>query len=609
MTAFLTLREVSLQSVGGFRRSQLDVDGDRLLVGQNNAGKTTLLRILRWLLIDADEQLFTAQRSLTRDEAALLVPSQRLGGKARELVARIVIHDGRVARKFGVGKGEEIDLLVLFRSGGPIARLRRLKRGEAAQTDVLALELLRRLQSEYHVTYVPPTRGSSIGDQLASLIATRLADRYEVAAMGRPQAEVRQFRAARDLIEKMTATAASELVEQLVGLAPVNLPLTAHVQDEAGGLVRRSAEAIPKRISFGEPGQQQVPLESVGSGSLSLLELAAHQMLAQSEGKRHLMLIEEPEAFLHPTAQELVGQWLYNGVDRLVIATSHSPTVAYQAKPSAIRVVHDHVVYRPQLVDALQDDKDAWLHGTVAAAALFLPSLLLVEGPGEVAFFSAMKARLRSILGDHVVSAMGVEAVGSNTQFAPWVRYLTRFQSHISGQSPVRFLVLADSRDSGAEIARVAEECPWALKTSPQAFRDVAHGFPKSDYTCASRDVIAARTRQLNQELMRSGDAVLLSTIDLEFAILSDVSESRASSIGTALGFEVTSRDELLRKLGSKGGGSKPSDSATKAPYIRRLLAESLDWTEVSPVFKDVLWAWASNTRRAKTRPRELEVA
>lgn len=72
----MRLLAVRVEDVGGFQTAELDVSGDRLLVGENNSGKTSLLRVLDWVFNTADAALLDGYRQLSDTERKLLVPAR-----------------------------------------------------------------------------------------------------------------------------------------------------------------------------------------------------------------------------------------------------------------------------------------------------------------------------------------------------------------------------------------------------------------------------------------------------------------------------------------------------------------------------------------------------
>lgn len=102
----VSLCGIHVENLRGFRSTTFDLGRPvTLLVGPNNSGKTSLLRLLNWALNDADDILVRGQRSLTPDEQALLLPARDTRGSARRLTLLVSVADGRRHKKLHAKDG------------------------------------------------------------------------------------------------------------------------------------------------------------------------------------------------------------------------------------------------------------------------------------------------------------------------------------------------------------------------------------------------------------------------------------------------------------------------------------------------------------------------
>src|SRR5699024_6558127 len=126
-----------------------DASQDAVLIGENNSGKTSLLRILDWLFNEVDDSLLLGERGLSSDEEQLLLPARATRNRARRIYLRIHIPDGRSARKFSADSEGIAEVRIQFRRSDIYAKLGAPMRGENPDTESNALELLERLQENY----------------------------------------------------------------------------------------------------------------------------------------------------------------------------------------------------------------------------------------------------------------------------------------------------------------------------------------------------------------------------------------------------------------------------------------------------------------------------
>ena len=170
-------------------------------------------------------------------------------------------------------------------------------------------------------------------------------------------------------------------------------------------LPRFRPDYLPFRIALGEL-DYDIKLEDWGSGTRNqtyiMQRLIAARQISQSEASARkitpVIVIEEPESFLHPHAQARLGrvlQELSKDLDLQVIVTTHSPYLLSTKQPSA-NVLLQRRVFRRKARETKRVDTtgDRWMAPFAQAlgfdSAVFEPwkelfagsseDLLLVEG-------------------------------------------------------------------------------------------------------------------------------------------------------------------------------------------------------------------------------------
>ncbi|WP_211235404.1 ATP-dependent nuclease [Leifsonia aquatica] len=602
-----------MENVGGFKTAEFPLDGDVLLIGENNSGKTSVLRILDWLFNSLDSDLLRGRRELNEVEEALLLPARATQNKARRIFLRVRLSDGRSATKFAAKADNVAEVRVQFRASKYYARLGSPTRNEEAETEPNAAVLLDRLQGCYSCLYVPASRdGSSeiFSRILRDALRQELSGAMIYDGVGRPAGAPKATSDAAATLSTHANTFASKVWKETKenlrgGFDPKGL-FSASVSAE--DLVELVLDRMEARFSTGDHDAKTVAIESLGAGLQSALAIAVAQR-PRSEKMYRLLLLEEPEAFLHPSAQRTIAQQTFHLPGIQTIATTHSALVLAEAAPEDIVVMRDHVAYPAASVSTTQEQKDAYLLSSLASNTMFDRSLLLVEGPGEVAYFEMLRREMRNIIPLPLLNRMRVCAVGGKAGFGPWLRLLRRFANN--GDQAFEVIVCADSIDAGTDVVRALRESsvvvPAALASE---IANLANGIDMSNVSPADALVIAERTSAANRLAASSNVPLHFNRVDLEYAILEALNDRRSREFAKTHGLEVESRDKLMARMGSKGGDGKASEKAgSKAPYLRANLAYIVTWDEISPDIKELLWRWvrgAMEPYSSLARPPEI---
>ncbi len=174
--------------------------------------------------------------------------------------------------------------------------------------------------------------------------------------------------------------------------------------------------SVPFRVTLGQKGFE-VPLDDWGSGTknrtLILMTLFRAKQLSESDASAGkltpVIVIEEPESFLHPSAQAEFGRVLHDLAEEFkvqVIVTTHSPYLLSLDNPSSNILLRRHVRYKQlQETEQVEISEQNWMAPFGQALGLeakeFAPwkqlllvgsdTILLVEGETDKEYFEMLR--------------------------------------------------------------------------------------------------------------------------------------------------------------------------------------------------------------------------
>jgi energy-coupling factor transporter ATP-binding protein EcfA2 len=588
----LELRSVQIANLRGFRDATLPLsDGLTLLVGANNSGKTSILRILNWILNEADESTLMGDAQLTERELRLLLPARETRNAARRLVLGIRVLDGRRRSRFQC-VGDTAHLRVSLTLPGNVRlNIGPPRRGETADWDD-ALPLLDELRGEVSFTLVPASRDAQSRSFTTAFRSAVLAKLHERAVhSGRAGAPI-EYRKVKRALEEIRGVADGLVLpvwDEVKGALPPGMAESADVSTnlEPRALAAWIADRTLLRITTGEHDKSHVEPDQVGSGLQSLLELALQQTRKVADDVDRIIAVEEPEAFLHPSAQRTLARMVAAAAPGSRIVSTHSPILVEEARFGETVLVRDHRFYPPASLsdDAREAINTALLAGAGAEMA-FARSVLLVEGEGDAAFYETLRRRLARASADGRVDQLVVVGVGSKSAFAPWLRMLSSYGSETD--RPIRWLIAADG-DAATQIRRAHSDAglrlPLRLRSALSTAANQRHN--------PNREVFTAATNEVNAIARQTGAALHLSPIDLEHAALHGCDDDVAASLARAIRAPVSTREDLETWLRGR-----------KAPHLRSGLAIAMEWSIVSPDTRAVLRRWLEPVMTRQTAQR-----
>ncbi|WP_286230594.1 ATP-dependent nuclease [Neobacillus mesonae] len=134
--------------------------------------------------------------------------------------------------------------------------------------------------------------------------------------------------------------------------------------------------------------------------------------------------VEEPEAHLHPHQQKKLSNYLLENFEEQVFITTHSPHIASDFKPDKIVKLYSRnkktMVAKGGCSEELKLNFDDFGYrlDAITADVFFVNAVILVEGPSEKLFYTALAKKLKIDLDRLNVSIISVNGVG----FKPYIK-------------------------------------------------------------------------------------------------------------------------------------------------------------------------------------------
>jgi putative ATP-dependent endonuclease of OLD family len=387
------------------------------ICGANDSGKTNVVRAIRAFMQEEPDDVdsfFSDEQAISfKDDYPKWLDTDH-GKREIGFVLTITLDKERdagffqfVVKQLSIETPEEtIELIVAvtYKSGAAQPNVLVTVAG-TEYSDLNAQEILKKLQSSrsilfHNSTQIDPRLMFSRGRSAGGLIR-EISGQHETVVSSMKKSIDRG-------LAKISKSQQSEF-ENLLGCLQTKYKVGLSVPTFDFGF-------LPFTISLGEK-KFKVPLEDWGSGTknrtMILLTLFRARQIGMSETTASkvtpIIIVEEPESFLHPSAQAEFGRVLHDLAHDFqvqVIVTTHSPYLLSVQDPASNILLSRRTVYK-QLRDTERVDTtgDDWMAPFVQALGLdtdeFKPwkdlilstsdAILLVEGDTDREYFSMLQ--------------------------------------------------------------------------------------------------------------------------------------------------------------------------------------------------------------------------
>lgn len=568
----MKVKSFEFSYIKAFKYLKFDFEKTSVIIGQNDHGKSSILKTIDIVLNQLDET--TLERgALHPDLAERLLPLFPVNSKARRITITYLSNN------------TEKLLHVTVRTDLTFTIHETIER--SAKTTPEAIAVLKKLREYNRFVLIPAMRDATspaFQDLFSRMLRVHgLAKIIPEKAGGTPK-EYRKLKEIRDSISTtikpfINAALLPKIEEQFGYTTQHKLALKFDVD------VQDIGEWILDNLSLGFEmpgnGEATLALSEAGSGVQSGVLLALHrveQAAAVNPEVQFILAIEEPEAFLHPQKQKELYQGIRvaESANLRVIVTTHSPYIISETpftrlglvkkdgQHSALHVAEVKGKSEQETFDAYSDE--------VNSSLFFADKIVLVEGESDA---RVIKLLLEKRYGAQA-HRISILSASGNKNFSPFLRMIRAW-----GNAKIPHLIVTDfdslTKSTERAVLTGVKDAGYTLTGEAGLLNKIDSALDREEEAFA--DAALSATTLFNS----AGMNVFVFTSDLEYSLITETNKAAAAQILTTLSptkndfTKGYSLDDLRRQIGSKGVPMKKNDDASfKKPFVHRKIADTI---------------------------------
>jgi len=568
----MRIQSFEFSYIKSFKTLKFDLTNTSVLIGQNDHGKSSILKSIDIVINKIDEETLKLG-TLHPDLAEVLLPIFQFKAKARRVTINYI------------NGNQKKQLHITVRSDLTFTVVEKIERNP--KTTDAAVNILKRLREFNKFVLIPALRDASSPEFQG--VFTRMLREHGLSKMIPQKAggTPKEYRALKEIRERITNTIKPYINKELLphisnkfGFSPQH-ELALIFDVDVADIGEWILQNLRLGFSLTNDGST-LPLSESGSGIQSGVLLALHRLEQQATSNpnvQYILAIEEPEAFLHPQKQKELYQDILQAksANLRIIVTTHSPYIISETKFSQLGLVRKEGEHSSLYVPEISSKRDEEIFDAysdeINAALFFAEKIIIVEGESDA---RVIKTLLRKHLGakHHRISII---SSSGNKNFSPYLKMIKAWSA-----AKIPHLVITDfdsiTKTTDRAIFTGARAAGYTIAGEQGLYSLIDNALDKGE-----REFKNA-ARAASDSLTSSGINVFVFTSDLEFSIINNSNKNVAAEIMTEIsttgndyrqGYDINA---LRRQLGSKGVPLNPMEKPPfKKPFVHKKIAETID--------------------------------